>query len=124
MTLKLKEINQDDRGYINILEGDELGCEEVNISFTKKGYARGGCVHNKNDEYLLVISGEINLICGEALYQLDDGCIVNITKKTPHYYVATKTSLVMEWGATKEEKKEKFKEFREIVDRINDNRHL
>ena len=124
MTLKLKEINQDDRGYINILEGNDLGCEEANISFTKKGFARGGCIHNDNDEHLLVISGEINLICGEFLYMLTKGGVVNIGRKTPHYYVASKDSLVMEWGATIEEKKEKDPDFRKIVDRINDNRHI
>ena len=121
--MQLKEISQDNRGYINILEGEELGCEEANISFTKQGFSRGGCIHNSNDEYLLVISGEISLVNGEFFYMLTKGDVVNITKKTPHYYVATKDSLVMEWGATKEEKKEKFKEFREIVDRINSETH-
>lgn len=124
MTLKLNEINQDKRGYINILEGSDLGCEEANISFTKKGFARGGCVHNTNDEYLLVISGEIHLICGEYFYILEKGEVTNIEKGMPHYYTAVEDSLVMEWGATSEEKKEKFKEYREIVDRINANRHI
>jgi hypothetical protein len=49
---------------------------------------------------------------------------IKIPKGTPHYFISWGYSLVLEWGATIEEKGEKHLEFRQIVDRINDSQLL
>ena len=43
-----------------------------------------------------------------------------IPRNTPHYFIALEDSIILEWGATPEEKINKHKEFRKMVDDIND----
>jgi len=56
--------------------------------------------------------GEIHIITGDSLK--DEEITIFITKR-----VSLSDSIVMEFGATPEEKKEKHPEFRKIVDEIN-----
>lgn len=118
--MKLNTIHQDSRGSISLVEGNELDYPEVTIFHTKDGFARGGCVHNFNNEYVCVISGLVDYVVGNSRFLLRDGDLTVIPAGIPHYFVSLTDSVVLEWGATPEEKKEKHPEFRAIVDKIND----
>jgi len=118
--MKLKELLNDNRGGTYILEDDNLGYPEVAIFYTKQDYARGGCIHRKSDEYLCVISGEIRFFSGDDNIYMKSGMILLTPKETPHYFVSLTDSIVMEWGASPEEKKEKYVPFRNMVNKIND----
>jgi len=123
--LQLHKIHEDDRGAIFLIKGDLKEHEEITLFTTKKGLARGGCIHKKNDEHCVVLEGKIIYYIGEAIKSnagllCDKGDSVLIPKNTPHYFIAFEDSLVMEWGATPEEKLEKHKETREIVEEINE----
>lgn len=118
--MKLDTIHNDERGGIFSLT-DDLINNEVAIFTTSKGFARGGCVHDINNEALCVISGKIDLFVEDRRYN-PFGTII-IPKGMPHYYVALEDSVVMEWGATPEEKKNKHEETRKIVEEINETAH-
>jgi len=117
--MELKRIHGDKRGTISIL----LGCKEtpeVTVFQTNKGYARGGCIHPKSEELCVVIEGSIKYkIMGQSDLVLVKGSTVCIPKNTPHCFVALEDCIVMEWGATPEEKQIKHVEYRAIVDQTN-----
>lgn len=117
--MELQTIHTDKRGSVNLLLGDLRQFKEVTVFVTKAGYARGGCIHNINDEVCCVIEGSILYIVGDNQLCLGVGDIVRIPKSTPHYFLSETDSVVLEWGATPEEKKEKHHEYRAVVDRIN-----
>jgi mannose-6-phosphate isomerase-like protein (cupin superfamily) len=118
--MKLVEIHKDKRGYTHTIEDTNLGCPEITLFYTKKGYARGGCVHRYTDEWFSVISGEVNLVYGDILVRMETGMTVGIPKGIPHYFVSKTDSVILEWGCSPEEKKEKNETFRNIVNQIND----
>ena len=121
--MKLIELHSDARGKIIILNED-LGHPELTIFTTKKGMARGGCIHHKNTEYVCIISGKVKYVCPKTTVYLTDGDSFTIPKSTPHYFVAVEDSVVAEWGATVAEKQVKHIEFRSIVEKINANRSI
>ena len=90
------------------------------IFTTKKGFVRGGCVHNLNDEFCCVIEGELLYRLGDKVIDCKKGDTIAIPKGTPHYFQALTYCVVLEWGATPEEKKEKHFEFRKIVETLNE----
>jgi mannose-6-phosphate isomerase-like protein (cupin superfamily) len=102
------------------VKGSLLAYPEVTIFHTKAGMARGGCVHNLSDEYTCVINGIVEYRVGESTFLLQDGDSMVIPRGMPHYLFSISDSVVLEWGATEEEKKEKHPEFRAMVDEIND----
>lgn len=121
--MQLNTIHKDDRGSINTVTGNFQSIPEVTIFETKKGYARGGCLHNISSEHLFVIEGEILYI-----YKLEDmiseliikqGCGLTIPPNVPHYFIAKTDCVVAEFGPSLEEKKGKDEEFRAIVNDIN-----
>ena len=116
--MKLTELHSDDRGKIFILNED-LGHPELTIFTTKKGFARGGCIHHQNKENVCVISGKIKYVFSTTTLYLTTGESFTIPKSTPHYFLSVTDSVVAEWGATAEEKIEKHLEFRKIVENIN-----
>ena len=59
MVLKLETIHTDTRGTIYSITGDELKYPELVLLTAKKGVARGGCIHNKSNEYFVVLQGEV-----------------------------------------------------------------
>lgn len=121
--MQIKKIYDDERGKIFIIKGDLKEHEEITIFTTKKGYARGGCIHEINDEYCIVLEGSITYYIDKKTVpyrKMNRGLSVKIPKNTPHYFVATSDCIVMEWGATEKEKQNKHKEFRIIVDDINE----
>jgi len=117
--MKLELIHEDNRGSINIIKGDELTYPEITVFKTKQGYARGGCIHRKSEEYATVIEGRITYVTPKGYFHLYAGDNFIIPKGTPHYFLSNTDSIVLEWGATEEEKKEKHLHYREIVDEIN-----
>ena len=116
--MKLKNIHSDNRGAINILTGD-MKLDEVTVFNTNAGYARGGCIHEINDEYTVVIEGEVIYCIGGKNITVKKGDSLIIPKNTSHYFISVTDSLVLEWGATPEEKKKKHAKSRQIVDNFN-----
>lgn len=119
--LNLKEIHKDNRGEIHLLKGDLQDHEEITLFLTKKGFARGGCIHRTNGEFNTVIEGKIHYFIDEKEVLMKKGDSVEIPSNSPHYFISLTDSLVMEWGCVPEEKIEKYKPFRDIVDEINRN---
>lgn len=118
--MKLKKINEDERGSIHILTEDFKKLKEVTILKTKRGFARGGCVHNLNNEYVCLIEGRaIYNVGGKFKYLFEVGQTIIIPKGVPHLLYSDTDSVVMEWGCLPEEKKVKHPKFRAIVEDIN-----
>lgn len=118
--LNLEQIHKDERGEINLLKG-MMQYPEITLFTTKKGFARGGCIHKINTEFNVVLEGEIKYLIGQKEILMKAGDTAIIPKNTPHYFISLTDSLVAEWGCNPEEKVEKHKEFREMVDNINKN---
>ena len=123
--MKLEKVNEDERGEIYTLAGFRA-FPEVAILMTKMGYSRGGCFHNIHDEFATVLEGEVYYYVGEErkFIKLQQGDNIKIEKATPHYLYSVTDSVVLEWGATLKEKNTKHKEFREIVNKINERKRL
>lgn len=117
--LRLEKIHEDNRGEIYLLKGDLKQHEEITIFFTKKDFARGGCIHKFNDEFCVILEGIVKYFVGDEPKIFQKGQTIMIPKNTPHYYTSVTDSLVVEWGASPEEKEEKYESFRKIVDEIN-----
>jgi len=118
--MNITKAHEDRRGYTYSLKDDNLVYPEVSIFFTKKGFARGGCIHD-DDEYFCVVSGEVCLVL-DGMFQLSDGMVKKILKDTPHYFVAQTNCIVMEWGC--QEKGQKDPDYRDIVKQINENQYI
>ena len=117
--MKLTELHQDERGSIKILTEEPLTVPEVTVFETKAGYARGGCVHNMSDEYTTIIEGTVKYNIRGREFRLQKGDSAKIPKNHPHYFISVTDSIVLEWGATPEEKANKDMTTRVLVDRIN-----
>ena len=98
---------------------EDMSFPEITVFITKAGYARGGCIHNLNDEYTCVIEGTVEYYLDDKKALLNTGDNIFITRGTPHYYHSITDSIVIEWGATPDEKKEKHLSTRKIVNEIN-----
>lgn len=98
--LKLKLIHKDKRGRIYILVDGKR--EMATVLETKKGYARGGCVHNQN-EFMAIFNGKVEFI----------------PKNIPHCIISKTNSVILE-GKTSYFKTKYNKKFRQIVDKTND----
>ena len=118
--MNLIKIHEDKRGYVYTIEDEHLGYPEMTFFFTRKGFARGGCIHTEHDEHFSVVSGDLLFYCGDDIQRLSSGMSYLTPKNTPHYLIAKEDCMVIEWGANKEEKGVKDPKFREIVNNIND----
>lgn len=119
--MKFEKIHEDVRGEIYlILEALQEG-RELTLFTTHKGYARGGCIHRKSGENCVVIKGVIKYWIGDKEpIIMTQGSTCYIEPNMSHYFVAlTDETVVMEWGALPEEKKEKHPPSRVLVDNIN-----
>ena len=116
--MQFNEIHADARGKISLLTED-MKWDEVTVFKTNAGFARGGCIHEQSDEYTVIIEGEVIYnIAGHNL-TMRAGDNYTIRKGTPHYFISVTDSIVLEWGAKPEEKKEKHLQSRAIVDNFN-----
>ncbi len=116
--LKLIKHHEDFRGEIYLIKGLKK-YEEVTMLSTKKGFSRGGCVNRLNDEIHVVIEGSIHFFIGNSGRVMKAGGLVIVPKNMPHYFVSLTDSLVQEWGCIPEEKMERNKQFRKLVNNIN-----
>jgi perosamine synthetase len=117
--LNMKKIHEDNRGYIYLIKNLLEDKKEFTFLETKKGFARGGCLHPK-DEYLVVVKGRIKLILGEDEIEMKTGESIKIPANKSHAWIALEDSILSEWGVTEEEKKERDLELRKVIDRINE----
>lgn len=100
--MNFNKVHEDYRGEVAVVWG--MGCPEVTMFTTKKGTARGGCLHPESDEHLAVISGEIILKFPDEDYIMKTGDVKLIPRGTPHCFVAVVDSSVLEWGPHSREK--------------------
>lgn len=119
--MKIDDIHADDRGFIKSITGELTSCPEVAIMKTNAGFARGGCIHPKSKEHLVVIEGVIKYVYGEDKkhVMLSAGQGITIEPNTPHFFLSLTDSIVAEWGPEIAEKQGKHKEFRKQVMEIN-----
>ncbi|MCW4003665.1 MAG: cupin domain-containing protein [Candidatus Bathyarchaeota archaeon] len=116
--MKLEKIHQDDRGEIWVLMID--GREHTFLK-SNKNSARGGCIHRLSQEHAVVLEGVVEYhIRGKKKRIYKKGESVLIEPNCPHYFVALEDSIVMEWGPSPDEKKEKHPQWRKVVDKINE----
>jgi len=117
---KLKKIHEDERGGIYLIENMLEDGKEFTFLELKEGYARGGCIHSK-EENLVVVKGSIKFICGNEKRLLVKGESAVIPAFKPHAFIGMSDSIVVEWGITSAEKNmdKKDLKLREIVDSIN-----
>lgn len=122
--MKFQTVHEDNRGTVALLTGGLVTVEEVTVFTTKHGYARGGCVHSEHDEHCVVIEGDVWYFVGTDAHStiLKAGDTLLIPKNTPHFFLSITDSVVLEWGATVEEKRCKHLPMRKIVMRINKKR--
>jgi len=120
--MRFEKIHEDARGEIYLVLDALREGRELTILTTNMGYARGGCVHKENGETCVVIKGKIRYWIGDSEpVTLGVGDTCYIKSDTPHYFVAlTDGTIVIEWGATPDEKKEKHQPTRAKVDKINE----
>jgi len=118
--LEFEKIHEDKRGEIYLVTGLFPEGRELTLFTTKKGYARGGCIHKDNDESCCVLSGVIEYyIEGRRPERFSKGRGTLIPKNHQHFFIALTDTIVVEWGATPAEKKQKGK-WRKYVDEINE----
>jgi hypothetical protein len=92
--MQLKKEHEDFRGEIWTLTDPRIG--EMTLLFTKAGYARGGCVHDQVERFIL-LDGEIelngmHLDLGDPINESDVFFIIN----KPHYFKSLTDSVVLE----------------------------
>lgn len=100
---KFEEVSKDARRSIYANE-TLLNGKEVSIIKLKRGKAIGGCMHDK-DEYFVVLSGCVlvsNGIENTVCMAPDAG---TFKAGTPHAFYGTDDSIIMEWGISPEDKK-------------------
>jgi len=119
--MRLEKIHEDKRGEIFLGMGLLPEDRELTLFTTKKGYARGGCVHKESGENAVVIAGSIRyFVEGRAPATLSRGDTIHIPPDTPHYFIAlTPETIMMEWGPKPWEKKDRHPVWRSYVDHIN-----
>ena len=119
--MKFEKIHEDMRGEIALVLDVLPDGRELTLFTTRKGCARGGCVHRKSGENCVVIKGDIKYWIGDKEpIIMFEGDTCYIEPNTPHYFVALTDTVVIEWGALPEEKKEKYPPTRAVVDKINE----
>ena len=120
--MKLKKVHEDKRGSIHSVTGIELKeHDEAVLIFTKKGYARGGCINDINDEHHVLIEGKVIFYIPNKIDKiLNKGDDFYVYRGFPHYMIALEDSLILEWGTIEEERCKKDKSTLDIVNKINE----
>jgi len=118
--MELKKVHEDKRGSIWVIK-DFLGPgKEYSILEIKKGAARGGCLHSK-DEYYSIIKGKVKVMMGNKEWEALAGESGKFPAGVPHVFIGLEDSIISEWGITTEEKtlNKKDPEMLKIVDEAN-----
>ena len=118
--MELAKINEDKRGFVYVVNGLLEEKREFTILEIKKGAARGGCLHSK-DEHFVVISGRVKIIYGDKEWEAKAGESGTFLANVPHAFIGIEDSIISEWGLTFEEKdlNRKDDSLRRIVDEAN-----
>ena len=118
--MELRKIHEDQRGFIYLVKDLLENNKEFTFLEIKKGLARGGCYHTKNENFV-VIKGKVKVICGSKTWEAIQGDSGTFPAFEPHAFEALEDSIVSEWGITTEEKERDVKnpELRKIIDEIN-----
>lgn len=134
--MELNKVHEDERGGIYTITGEEIDTPEITLLVTKKGFARGGCIHKLHDEFCVCVEGLVEHYVKEKdekeavlstapqhkegfnLTNLHKGKPVLIPHGIPHYFYSKTNSVVFEWGAKMDETK-KHPETRAFVDDLN-----
>jgi len=120
--MNTKSIYIDGRGEIICFY---LNKTEYTLLITKKGFARGGCIHNVM-EYGVVLEGAVEyhikpLEKGMRMgtWILEKGDRIRVPVEHPHYFIALEDAIFLEWGAPPDQKERKDPKLRAVVDEIN-----
>jgi perosamine synthetase len=118
--MEFKKIHEDKRGFIYLVKNLLDNNQEFTFLEIKKGFARGGCLHSK-DEYYVVIKGKVRVISGHKEEEVSAGGSGVFHAFEPHAFIALEDSIVSEWGITTQEKEADIKDIklREVVDKAN-----
>jgi len=123
--ISFKHIHKDSRGEIMCFYKDGI---EYTLLTTKKGYARGGCVHPRNLEHFVILHGTVRYAImypsDELFRTYGEGESGFIPHGIPHYFVALEDSMTLEWGAEIDEKNTRDLVARNIVDGINETKEI
>jgi len=117
--MELKTIQLDMRGSINVLVGELRKFHEVTVFVTNQDFSRGGCIHPNSDEWCCLIEGSVSYVIGSETKIMNAGDVVCIPKNTPHYFKSLTHSVMLEWGATVEEKQMRDPDMRVLVESMN-----
>jgi mannose-6-phosphate isomerase-like protein (cupin superfamily) len=118
---KLDQVHKDQRGEIYALKKGLKDNKEIAFLRTNKGFARGGCIHRINDEFSVILEGKVHYFIGDNELVVGEGELIKIPRNTPHCFISLTDSLIAEWGCLLEEKVEKYKPLKDMVDKINKN---
>src|SRR3989344_535757 len=118
--MEFKKIHEDKRGFIYLVKDLLENKKEFTFLEIKRGFARGGCLHSK-DEYYVVVKGKVKVICGNDEKEVSAGGSGLFPAFQPHAFIAIEDSIVSEWGITTDEKEADVKDIklRGTVDRAN-----
>lgn len=123
--IELIHAHEDERGFVKVIKNLLSDNREFVILEIKKGYARGGCQH-KRDEWFVVIEGRLKVVIGEEAKIYKRGEAGKFEKFMPHAFIALEDSIIAEWNIPTEEKMNdiKDKKLRARVDSINKRKRL
>ena len=118
--MEFKKVHEDERGQIYAIGGMLTGDREIALLVTKRGYARGGCIHRRNPEFFIVLSGQVSYhIAHENEQIVGVGEAIEIPPGMPHYFETLMDTVAMEWGTTASEREEYDTKLRRLVEEIN-----
>lgn len=115
--MKIEKISSDERRDIYLV--DLLKEGEFTFIKLKENKAIGGCIHEKYDEWFVVISGFVTFYMNGKYRLCAKGKCGFIPKKKSHMFKAHKDSIICEWGVPASDKNKYDKEIREMVNKIN-----
>jgi len=119
--MELKKVHEDKRGFIYVISDLLSEGREFTILEIKKGAARGGCLHSKEENFA-IIKGKVKVICGNKEWESNPGESGKFPAGVPHAFLALQDSIISEWGITTEEKtlNKKDPELLKVVDEYNE----
>jgi mannose-6-phosphate isomerase-like protein (cupin superfamily) len=119
--MKLNKISKDSRRIIHAVDGLLPDNKEFTFINLHKGKAIGGCLHDK-DEYYVIISGSVKVLIGSH----EIGAIAGDSGVFPagiaHGFIASEDSIISEWGISAADKQNNDKDplMRGFINNIND----
>lgn len=121
ITMEVTKLQSDSRGDVFLIDQDG---EEILLIFTKKGYLRGGEIH-EGSQYNFIVKGKVKWTYHTHSGDWDDvvgeGETNFVPKGIPHMMEALEDTIMMEWRELPVEKPMNYYEpFRNIVEAKRD----